>query len=300
MLDDFLFKRYQPGSERRDAVREYVAGICKRFIEAGLADDQFLERLCFGDEASFWQRYTEARLACELMDAGYEPSSAKIGPDLVINHNGKRIWIEIVTPTPVGIPEDWLRHESNTVVDFPQEAITLRWTTAIKEKIEKLLGNEEKLGYVRQGVVGPEDAYIIAVNGRMLRDWSPQLNGISQIPFAAEIAFAVGAFKIDIDRKTLKAVGSGHRHRPFVIKPNNAAVPTYTFMDPACAPISAIWAVDLDDTTPIGNRQPMSVIHNPYAVQSVPLKFLPAHEEWTAEFQNENGTLQRQAGALIK
>jgi len=62
------------------------------------------------------------------------------------------------------MPPEWLERPFKGG-RFPHEAIVLRWTHAIKEKADKLLGTHKKTGYLKAGVVGPNDSYVIAVNG---------------------------------------------------------------------------------------------------------------------------------------
>ncbi len=52
---------------------------------------------------------------------------------------------------------------------YAPEAMLLRWTAAIKEKAEKLLGNSGAKGYIQKGIAGPNDIYVVAVNARLLR-----------------------------------------------------------------------------------------------------------------------------------
>lgn len=131
-------------------------------------------------------------------------------------------------------------------------------------------------------IVESGDAYVIAVNGCQLRNGPfPNLFGISQFPFAAEAVFAIGPSQIKINRDTLEQTGAGHQHRPFISKPNGSPVPAYTFLDARFKPISAIWAVDVAGTL-IGNINPMAVIHNPNAFNPIPIRFLPAHDEYVA------------------
>jgi type I restriction enzyme S subunit len=91
---------------------------------------------------------------------------------------------------------------------MPHEAMLLRWTAAIKEKAEKLLGSVDgsRVGYLTKGTVRSDEAYVIAINGRMLRRLGSSLLGISQFPFAAEAVFAFGPYELHLDRKTLKVV----------------------------------------------------------------------------------------------
>jgi type I restriction enzyme S subunit len=203
-----------------------------------------------------------------MLQVGLPLTPSRNGPDFLIEVDGRKIWIEVICPQPTGIPEDWLAQPKGEVVGFPHEAILLRWTSGIKEKAEKLLGNTAtpSKGYIDKGVVGANDAYVIALNGRLLRGSQfATITGISQFPFAVEAGFAVGPITIIINRDTMSQAGSGHAHRPVIRKPNGAAVPAYTFLDPSFRPVSAIWTTDVDETWVIGNMKPMAVIHNPIA-----------------------------------
>lgn len=230
--------------------------VCAQFIALDLADADFESELCSGSEARFWQRYTEAVLACEAVNARLHVVPSRNGPDLCIEDDGLKIWVEFICPEPTGIPREWLEQTLGCVVgyvDYPHTQMLLRWTAAIKEKSEKLLGRCGRLGYLAKGIVGADDCYVIAVNGRQLRGEFASLNGISQFPFAVEAAFAVGAYQLHIDRETLKSVRADYQHRPMVRKPSGAEVPAYTFLDERFAPVSAIWATDFDDCSVVGN-----------------------------------------------
>lgn len=301
MFEKHILSRYPGDSHSRVAVREFVGRICKRYIKLGLADPNFEDNLCCGSDARFWQRLSEALLAHELLEVGLDLRPSRDGPDMLIKHEGRNIWIEVICPEPTGVPTDWLEHKYNESVNFPHEAILLRWTAAIKEKAEKLLGNPTKnyLGYLEKGVVTPDDAYVIAINGRRLRDVFPSLDGISQFPFAVEAVFAVGPYAIKIDRDTLKRTDAAHQHRPILLKPNGSPVPAYTFLDPAFRPISAIWATDIDEGSILGNAKPMAVVHNPNAANPIPQEFLPANWDYVAsECGEDEYVLDRRAGRL--
>ena len=64
-----------------------------------------------------------------------------------------------------------------------------------------------------------------------------------------------------------------------------------TFLDPRFAPISAIWAVDLNGASVIGNSEPMVVIHNPFALNPIPVGFLPVDSEYVATPSGEDDFL---------
>jgi hypothetical protein len=302
LIEAFLLQRY-PGQPQ--AVREEIAYACNDFIKSGLADPNFTKELCSGSENRFWSRVSEALLAARLKKIGLtlEPSYGG-GPDFSVDDNRRKIWIEVICPEPTGLPLDWMEPEMGKVISFPHERILLRWTSAIKEKADKLLGSLDGTvkGYIEKGIVASGEAYVIAVNGRQLRSGHsfPQLHGISQFPFAVEAVFAVGPYQMTIDRNTLKQTGAGHEHRPLISKPKGAPVPAYTFLDGRFQPISAIWAVDIDGTSAIGNSEPMAVVHNPNAVNPISTGLLPAHNEYVATPIGEDEyELKRIDGNLI-
>ena len=280
-------------------MRRHVEDICSRFVASGLSDPDFESELCSGAEPRFWQRFTEASLTCDVLDAGISVLAKKSGPDLCIEHEGRRIWVEIVSPEPTGIPTEWLVHEPGQCYTFPHVPMLLRWTAAIKEKTEKLLGAESKVGYLQRGVVTPDDCYVIAVNARQLRGVFASLTGISQFPFAVEAAFAVGPYQVHFDRQTLAAVKAEHQQRPYIQKPSGARVPAYTFLDGRFAVISAIWATDFDDCSVLGHQKASAVVHNPLASNPLAERLLPAQSEYVAtELEDGGFELARRAGRL--
>jgi hypothetical protein len=302
-VQSYLLARYPDGFHRRLAVREFLQRICARHIKLELGDPNLATELCSGDEARYWQRLSEVLLANEMLAVGLALTQSRNGPDFLIEIDGRRVWIEVICPQPTGIPQDWLAQPTGQAVGFPHEALLLRWTAAIKEKAEKLLGNTATTtkGYIDKGVVSSNDAYVIAVNVRLLRGpHFATITGISQFPFAVEAAFAVGPITIIINRDTMAQVGSGHEHRPVIKKPNGAAVPAYTFLDPAFRPVSAIWATDVDESWVIGNMKPMAVIHNPIAANPIPAGLLPAQDEFIATPDGDECVLERRDGRLIQ
>ena len=279
-------ERHLPGDHPRAvAVRQHLAEVCAKFVGSGLADPKFASELGSGSDQKFWACVSEALIAARLRHKTF--GARKMvgqGPDFLVMAGDRKVWIEVVCPEPANVPVDWL-NSAGEVVSFPYKAILLRWTSAIKVKAERLVGGEDEArkGYLSSGLVAPEDAYVIAVNGCRLRSGPyPALYGISQFPFAAEAVFPVGPYQLEIDRDTRKVVDRGHKHRPFVLNQNRAEVPTLVFLDPRFSPISAIWAVDFNGGSAIGNVEPSAVVHNPNALNPVPLGFLPADHEYVA------------------
>lgn len=286
MIRARIEKRFPGDHPRTVAVREYLVRVCEDLIGRGRADPKFAAELASGSDQKFWACMSEAFIGDRLRDKQFGARDTQgEGPDFLVMDGARRIWIEVVCPEPANVPADWLNPKLGAVIDFPHEQILLRWTSAIKAKAEALIGssNGKQEGYLKSGLVEPADAYVIAVNGCQLRGGRfPALFGISQFPFAAEAVFPIGPYQLRIDRESLKVIDRGHQHRPYVLNKNGAKVPAYTFLDPRFHSVSAIWAVDLDGGSAIGNSEPMVVVHNPNAMNPISVGFLPADEEYVA------------------
>lgn len=289
--------RFPWKNSRAQAVREYIAASLRWFLESGLADPQFLAAICSDDEQRFWSRVSEALVAQRLSTKNFGPRPKKgEGPDLLLVDGGRRIWVEVVCPEPVGIPDQWLNPQPGVVHHMPHEEVLLRWTAAIHAKARRLFEGTApgKKGYLEGGLVEANDAYVIAVNACRLRSGSfSELHGISTFPYAAEAVFPIGPYQINIDRETLEVVGRSHQHRLHVRKASGANVSTYMFMDPAYEAVSAIWALDLNGGSACGNQEPAVVIHNPLAKNPVAQGLLPADAEYVASDEGDSYELRK-------
>jgi type I restriction enzyme S subunit len=291
MIKNHITQRYPNVNPRNVAYRGHLISVCETFLNSGLADPNFVRELTLGQDSKFWSCISEA-LIFDRLSGQVFPSRASIGegPDFLVMDGDRKVWIEVICPEACGVPEDWLTMEVGTAT-FPHIEILLRWTAAIKEKAEKLIGcaNDTNNGYLQTGIVGPSDAYVIAVNSCQLRNGPfPELFGISQFPFAAEAVFPIGPVQLTISQENQNVVAQGHQHRPYIINRNNAQVPAYTFLDPRFNPISAIWAVDMKGGIAIGNVEPIVVVHNPNSTNPISQGFLSADSEYIATPSNND------------
>lgn len=272
--------------------------VAEQFMASGYADGKFLNELA-GNEGAFWSALSEA-LVFDRIAAKAFGARAKIGhgPDFLLMDNGRRVWIEVVCPQPGDIPADWLA----CVPGFgsvPHNQILLRWTAAIKEKTEKLLGSPDgqRKGYLQKGVVDPSDCYVIAVNGCRLRHGlASALEGITQYPYAVEAALALGPYSYSVDLQSNKIVREGYSERYLIPKSNASTVPASTFLDPRNSMVSAIWAVDFNGTRARFSTEPSAVIHNPLAKNPVPVGFLSSDIEYVSEVEGDFIVLTRRPG----
>ncbi|WP_417433471.1 hypothetical protein [Hoeflea sp.] len=302
-LKEAIENRYPGVNEQVVLLREKLFAACQHYIDAGLGDQNAERRLCSTDNPTYWQQLSEILVAHQLQLAELCFHHPKEGPDFCVQHEGRRIWIEVITPTPANVPEAWLAPANGSVRDFPHEAILLRWTAAIKEKAEKLLGNDRGFrGYLTTGIVAADDAYVIAINPRLLRGFGGAfdcIDGISQFPFAVEATFAVGPLQVRINRETLEGSPPEHQRRMLISKSIGKAVPADTFLDQRFIPISAIWAIDADEGTLMGKIPRSAVVHNPLTTNPVPIGLLPSQDEYIARtLDDENYQLERIQGRL--
>jgi hypothetical protein len=186
----------------------------------------------------------------------------------------KVIWVEAISPEPRGLPAGWMEPllpNSSREGTVPHDEIALRWTAAFKEK-------SRKLESYREGIVGDDDAYVIAIHGGQLGR-IPLECGASRLPLAIETVFPVGPLAIPFDRETQKLGQAEISSRFAIRKANGALVPTTPFVDEAFAGVSALIGFSRDrSVTP---ELPLHVVHNPCARVRVPFGVLGrAIEEW--------------------
>jgi len=293
-IAEFLDRRY-PGDGLRADYRREIERVCSAFLASGMADPKFSTELTSGSDSKFWSCVSEALVYDRLKTLPFSPrSSIGTGPDFLLSCGAKCIWVEVVCPEPAGLPDDWVNIQTNKAGWVPHDAILLRWTSAIKDKAEKLIGSGDGRvkGYLQSGVVSPDDVYVIAVNGCQLRNGPfSALHGVSQFPYALEAVFPIGPYEIRIDRQTLATVGQGYQTRFHISKPGGSKVPTHIFLDSRYAPVSAIWAVDFNGGSIVGSAEPSAIVYNPKALQPLPRGFLPADAEYVASPQGEDAFL---------
>jgi hypothetical protein len=299
MIERHILQRYPGDFHRTVTLRSELIKVCSDFAKSGLADKKFVAELTSGSDAKFWASLSEALIWKRLQGKCF-PTRERVGegPDFLVMDGHRRVWIEVICPEPIDLPIDWQAAPTGVAVSFPHEQILLRWTSAIKSKAEKLIGTADGRirGYLKTGVFLADDVYVIAVNGCQLRSGVfPALFGISQFPFAAEAVFPIGPYQLHINRETLQIVDQGHQHRPYVTNKNGAPVSAYTFLDPRFNPVSAIWAVDLNGASAIGNPEPMVVVHNPNAPNQLCPCFLTVDADYVATPSQEELVLECRA-----
>jgi hypothetical protein len=158
---EFLAERFSQTPQRQ----AYFVGLWEGFLALGLPNANFVAELTNGKAPRFCQRVWEMQLAMHLDTLGHHLTSPSDGPDFLFEHHGLTVWVEAISPEPKGLPAHWLappERGKTKVRTMPHEEILLRWTAAFKEKCQKLQAYRDK------GIVGVNDAYVIAINGCQL------------------------------------------------------------------------------------------------------------------------------------
>lgn len=247
-----------------DYGRKFALDKLAQYQAAGFDSPQFHADLNSGDEHQFFQQLWEMVLGCHLLDLGLAVQAPKgNAPDFLVEHEGQRIWVEAICPTPKGVPAEFVKPPpgGTGVIDWPNDPVLLRWTHAIAEKRRKLERYREK------GVVQPGDSYVIAVNGHWLGAVMDS-EGISGWPWAAEATLAIGPIQVTVNRNTLEWGDFQNSARSRVMNANNAQVETDTFWSDHYVPVSAVLGTVKAswERTPA----PICVVHNPKTDAPIP------------------------------
>jgi hypothetical protein len=275
----------------------HLSELLSTYKDSGLVPPNLVGEITSGDDGKLWAHVWEALLYRDLVACGYEirrdrvRKSGQHGPDFGIVHDGQTIWIEAITPSPEGIPQEWLdppKRGECKVRTKPHEQMLLRWTSALKDKRDKLKC------YVEKNIIAPTDCTVIAVNSCRLSEFATDDLGISQLPFAIEAVFPVGPIAVPISQDGHPDGDAVHIARYVIQKSNplsedesnGASVPTTNFLDPCYAGVSGV----------IGGYQRemldgvlrITVVHNPLATANLPTGILSATKEYIADDKGDH------------
>jgi type I restriction enzyme S subunit len=279
-----------------------LARIFRWFQAAGLCETKFQAEVSKGTYGAFAQDVSEMLVAYRLHQGGFTlaRSPPAGGPDFIASRDGQVVQLEVVTPEPVEKVRQYQERPrtGEFLLSVPAQEFLLCWTKGIAQKAHQLLGNGELAGWRSKGLVREDLPFVIVVNGCQFSGSFDEgfrpLRG--PFPLAARALYAISEFTIEIDKATGKSVGSGFNHHPQLDRGHDRGpVPLDTFLDPQFAPVSAVWAVSLNQCDlrfDLGEKRNVfssAVIHNPSAHVPLPQGLLPAFEEWTlTQGQDEN------------
>jgi hypothetical protein len=270
----------------------HYGDLLSAYEASGLAPPNLEKEIRAGGNRGFWTHVWEAILFRYLSDLGFQFRYDKVskagqnGPDFGIVYNDTTIWIEAVAPSPEGIPVDYLlppQRGQFVARTVPHQEMLLRWTTALKDKRDKLQG------YVEKGIILATEPAVVAINGSRLGDFFFDDNGISQMPVAVEATFPVGPIAVPISLDGKVAGEAARVPRYAVRKPNGTEVRTDSFLNPIYANVSAVIGCVKKD---MWNALPITVVHNPLANIGLPRGILAARKEYVADEKGDEYLLR--------
>lgn len=230
------------------------------------ADSDFRQGFARDIDGRFWEMY----LGCTLLDAGrtllpvVDRQRDGGQPDLCVLEDGRRIWIEAITPdagTPG--PDQVVRpvpiNEGGGVTAAPVRQAQLRTSTAFWTKAQKI-GR-----YIEQGVIAPQDTRIIAISASRFGVYIAE----QPLPLIMTTLFPIGDAYLVIDRETGIVLDEGFHAAPSIQRERDP-IPRTAFLDARFAHISGvIWS-----RIGIGNlsrqARPVTYVHNPLAQSGLP------------------------------
>lgn len=277
-LTVFLYRKYGLESDRIPEIEGYWR------IFKPYADPEFAAAFCSENEEEYQQRYWELWLGAWLLRQGIRllPNTGH-GPDFGFEAEGRRVWIEAVSPGPGRganrVPEPVYQELDEPVVvavqDVPAREMLLRHTAGVREKILKYEG------YLVEGIVRAEDICVIAIDSSQVARWG--FRGISTFPMTFEAVYPVGPQQVHFPLGGGGEVKTTIQHRPAITNVNNAEVPTNVFLRAENAGISGVLAGSESASMRVDPRRPLVFIHNKLA--RAPLRPLPfgVEEEYYLE-----------------
>ena len=248
------------------------------------ADPDFRQGFARDVDGRFWEMY----LGCTLLEAGrtllpVTKRQRKGGqPDLCVLEDGRRIWIEAITPDEGAPGPDQLVHpvpinEGGGFAAAPVRQAQLRTSGAFWEKAQKI-------GlYIERGVIAPEDTRIIAISASRFGAYVAE----QPLPLIMSTLFPIGGAFIIIDRETGNIVEEGFHAAPQIPRESNP-VPRTAFLDERFADISGvIWSrVGLGNLS--RKERPITYVHNPLARVPLPTNWGVWDREFETTQQGEN------------
>lgn len=225
---------------------------------------------------NFHSRTWELRLAWTLLDVGLPFTMPKPGPDFAVQLEGRTAFIEAVAPKATAFLLDNYRQAQNGGAPLPDDAIILRFTSAIDEKLRKYAE------YRQTGIIGADAPYVIALSGGNI----PQ-SSIETEPFPRILCplFAIGPMYFNVQLGGEAEVTTGLRRLADRRTVSGGSVHCGIFLEDGRRELSAVvFAAEHIKNRPESQGRPPGsdflIIHNPHATNPLPEGVIPRGCEW--------------------
>jgi hypothetical protein len=245
------------------------------------ADRNFQKAISVQFHSRFWELY----LGCSLLELGkgLVPKRAQKGPDFQVIEAGRRFWIEAVVASP-GTGDDQVPElppqKGITWFRVPEEQIVLRYATVVREKYERFLD------YRESGIVGPDEPYVIAVNGCKVPHSSDD-----EVPYPVQAVVPIGPLTVEFEWDRSQTTWYGNAYRSAIEKRSGSAVATDLFLNQTYEGISGVIFSRVGvEQAHGGLGQGFGFIHNPFALNPVPEGWIRIGDEF--RYVVESGVLE--------
>ena len=254
--------------------REFVLSLWQRYEP--YAPKGFLKKL----QIEFHQRWWEMYLTIGFLNLGFDLSSSKCdhGPDLAIDIQGQRMFIEATAPT-VGIKSDRVPEPvNNGCASFPQRECLFRLAQALTDKCEKI--NK----YREPGLVPTNSCAIIAVSATGLNQFGTLLGSLGSGPAPLAVLAGAGPSVVTLDGSKQQY----SKQRYILHRDSGSEVNMALYEDPRFKNIGGVIYSEVDLWNAQWNpEETFSIFVNPAGDPKIPEQFKNKLSHWTRKLSTD-------------
>lgn len=237
----------------------------------------------------YWEMYVGSALLEQgvklVPRANWDKAWKGAGPDLWAIIDGRNVWIECVAPGPGGgadaVPELGDEHIAH---DVPVQQINLRLLSVFRDKRAK------RDGYVKKGIVKPEDGFVIAINARGV----PSAFLSDDPPWIARTLYGLGHHAVNYNLTTNEWSGTFLTLQPSITKQNKEVVDANLFGNGRAAEVGGVIYSAVDAWNPGSNpSRGILFVHNRTASVPLPNRWLPGSVSYSVTISGNKGTIDR-------
>ncbi len=270
--EDIAYKNICLGkSKSQKNIKQFCESLWDKY--KNYADSHFLSEV----QKHFHDRFWEMYLTVTLLEIGYLIESSDKGPDILINYKNNKIWIEAVNSSN-GIGLDIIPDvEFDAQQLVPEDKIILRLRTSIEIKLKAY----ER--YACTSIIKVKEPYIIALNSAGLNFMTDD-----DIPYILKALLPIGDYVYNFKDEIMKI-----EFRDRIIKEKGSEVFTNIFFNDRYKYISAI--IYSNVSAHAFNKDLGSdfiLIHNPKAINPLPIDILKKGKIITIDMNKENNTFE--------
>lgn len=217
-------------NDRFRLVREHCEELWPTYKD--FADSDFPSKFPLEFHQCWFEMYLTVSLKRAKLPVKVRGSRSR-GPDVLVETNVRRIWIEAVCAGPgqPGKPDSVPDIKPNVAGEVPIRQFVLRIRSSLKEKA----CNFKK--YITDGIVGDGDLAVIAINGGAIPFLAADLD---ECIMRSVYGMGGGDIVVWFDRESRRRTGSTRATEILIPKSSGSPVGVQCFIDGSMAHISAV------------------------------------------------------------